>query len=291
MKNKTRILLVSATPKGLKPLRTNREFADIHDVLTTRSRYRQCIHVKSTTALTFENLKQLILQEKPHLVHFGGHSSSTAICFENDSGNLCAVSVEDMVSFFRAFDDEIRCVVFNSCHSEELAKTLSEYIPYVIGVSKEINDDAALAFSKAFYEAIGAGKSIRKSYEIAKPFVSDIHKKKTDASLGLPILFYQNNTEQSNVFLNNQCIDKFYNNKEENKADQFTHNLVVEKAKTVTTELSKIQLDKHKEVEQIYKTGYSQKAINELINIRKGTSWDHLETAVKVTTIQSLAIY
>jgi len=37
----------------------------------------------------------------------------------------------------------------------------------VIGVSKEIEDEAALVFSEVFYDAIGAGDDVELAFEVA----------------------------------------------------------------------------------------------------------------------------
>ena len=51
-------------------------------------------------------------------------------------------------------------MVLNACYSETQANAIAEHIPYVIGMNAEISDAAALEFSTAFYDALGAGKNI-----------------------------------------------------------------------------------------------------------------------------------
>jgi len=65
------------------------------------------------------------------------------------------------------FSDKVECVVLNACYSEVQAKAISEYIPFVIGMKKAIGDSAAIEFAVAFYDALGAGRTIDFSYKLA----------------------------------------------------------------------------------------------------------------------------
>jgi len=58
-------------------------------------------------------------------------------------------------------------VVLNACYSERQAEAIVKHIPHVIGMKKAIGDAAAIEFAVAFYDALGAGKSIEFAYKLA----------------------------------------------------------------------------------------------------------------------------
>ncbi|MGL5793589.1 MAG: ATP-binding protein, partial [Waterburya sp.] len=62
----------------------------------------------------------------------------------------------------------VECVVLNACYSQVQAIEINQHINYVIGTKKDIRDDAALAFSIGFYEALGDGESIERAYEFGR---------------------------------------------------------------------------------------------------------------------------
>ena len=72
-----------------------------------------------------------------------------------------------MGRLFAVFDDSVQCVLLNACYSETQARAIGEHIPYVIGMQRSIGDEAAIAFSATFYQALGSGLSIVDAYELA----------------------------------------------------------------------------------------------------------------------------
>jgi hypothetical protein len=56
----------------------------------------------------------------------------------------------------------------NACYSATQARAIAEHIPYVVGMSESIGDDAAILFAIGFYKALAGGKSIPKAFEFGK---------------------------------------------------------------------------------------------------------------------------
>lgn len=47
------------------------------------------------------------------------------------------------------------------------AEGIVKHIPYVIGMSKSIGDQAAIEFAVAFYDSLAAGEGYERAYKIA----------------------------------------------------------------------------------------------------------------------------
>jgi hypothetical protein len=76
------------------------------------------------------------------------------------------VTPEALGGLFELFADQVECVLLNACYSESQANAIAQHIRYVIGMSDEIDGKAALEFTVAFYDGLGAGKSIDFAYKL-----------------------------------------------------------------------------------------------------------------------------
>ena len=54
--------------------------------------------------------------------------------------------------------------MLNALYSEEQAQAIHKHIDYVIGISPELSDRAAIEFAVGFYDALGAGRSYERAY-------------------------------------------------------------------------------------------------------------------------------
>lgn len=75
------------------------------------------------------------------------------------------VPVAALADCFEVVSQQVECVVLNCCHSQEMLATIGQHIRYVIGMNGAMSDDAAIDFSKGFYTALGAGKSIPEAFK------------------------------------------------------------------------------------------------------------------------------
>ncbi|MBD2183408.1 L-histidine N(alpha)-methyltransferase [Planktothrix sp. FACHB-1355] len=110
-----------------------------------------------------DELSRILIENKPQIVHFCGHGNGEALIFESDKREE-EVETSILTELFRS-EQSIQCVVLNACYSERQAQELINHVDYVIGMKGEILDDAAIAFSKGFYEWLGYGKEIEKCYQ------------------------------------------------------------------------------------------------------------------------------
>lgn len=53
----------------------------------------------------------------------------------------------------------MKCLILSACNSLERL-SLADQKFFVVGMASEVDDSAAIEFSRGFYDAIGAGKSI-----------------------------------------------------------------------------------------------------------------------------------
>ncbi len=158
-----KILILASNPR--KDLSLDREIRELKDVIE-RSRSREEFEVEEALAVRVGDLQELLFQHEPQIVHFCGHGGGqTGLVLEGDDGGEQWVQTEALSSLFRLFSSKVRCVLLNACYSEEQASEIVNHIDHVIGMEQEIRDDAAIAFSKGFYRALGYDCSIEEAYE------------------------------------------------------------------------------------------------------------------------------
>jgi len=67
---------------------------------------------------------------------------------------------------FKNFSSKIKCVILNACYSKAQADAIVKHIPFVIGMKKAVEDEAALAFSVGFYQALTDGEDIENAFNM-----------------------------------------------------------------------------------------------------------------------------
>lgn len=164
---KTKILFLASDPKNTSRLRLGEEFREIQEKLKL-AKLRDNFQLElPQLSLRVEDIIQALLDTQPQIVHFSGHGiDSGALCFENQSGQTHFVHPNALASLFEQFVSEVNCVVLNACYSEPQAMAISKHIKYVIGMSHEIGDRAAIAFTTGFYQGLGANRSIEDAFKI-----------------------------------------------------------------------------------------------------------------------------
>ncbi|MBD2358582.1 CHAT domain-containing protein [Tolypothrix sp. FACHB-123] len=160
------ILILAANPKGTSKLRLEEEVRDIEEGLRQSSGRDQFL-LKAELALRPRDMYRALLRDKPKVVHFCGHGNDDGgLVLENVQGEVHLVEPKALAALFELFADCIECIVLNACYSAVQAEAIAQHIPYVIGMNQAIGDRAAIEFAVGFYDALGAGESIKFAYEL-----------------------------------------------------------------------------------------------------------------------------
>lgn len=151
-----RILFASSNPKESMPLRLQEEERVIRESIR-RAKHRDNIVLETLPAATIDDLRRALLEMSFDIIHFSGHGGSNTAIFED-----CGIEIETSVN---ALIEEIsrgcqvKCLILSACNSLERL-SLADQKFFVVGMASEVDDSAAIEFSRGFYDAIGAGKSI-----------------------------------------------------------------------------------------------------------------------------------
>lgn len=157
------ILLVFASPRGADPLRLGAEDRVIRECIE-RSALRDRIKLDILHASTIHDVRRAMLKKDYDVVHFSGHGTGHELVFEDTRGRPQVVPPEALAEFLSSYSPPISCVVLNACDSIAQGELLSLGIPYAVGFRGSITDEAALEFSRGFYDALAAGKDVEDAF-------------------------------------------------------------------------------------------------------------------------------
>ena len=163
------ILFMGINPKDTQRLRLDEEVKRVKAAL---DRGRQNFTFVVESAVTDEDLRRLMLRYNPSLVHLSGHGlqgkDGGGFKFEDIQGMAHVIRADALADLFKLCQEHVQCVVLNACYSASLAEAIGQHIPYVIGMSESIGDEAALNFSGGFYDALAHGRTFAEAFDFGR---------------------------------------------------------------------------------------------------------------------------
>ena len=188
------ILFMGANPPGTKFLQLEVE----HSRIATKVG-NKC-NLETEKFLSGGDIPELISKYNPNIIHFSGHgkdpksgehgaTSDSArgigyalpadyeqrggiVVFDDDMRGLAIIEDDSLEYLFDSTVNDLgvplEVVVFNSCYSESQAKAIGKFVPYVVGSSRALDDDLALAFAEGFYFGIANGVPVEKAFVTGK---------------------------------------------------------------------------------------------------------------------------
>jgi len=169
---KITVLFLASNPAQTAYLNLTTEVEEI-DKKVRSSEFRDRLNLEKHFEQKPGDLRENLLYYKPTVVHFSGHGEQTGeLLLMDNNGQAVNVSPHALKTLFTNVKDNIQLVVLNACYSKTQALALSEVIDFTIGMNLPISDDAAIAFSEAFYQAIGYGKTVQEAFNLGKNAIS-----------------------------------------------------------------------------------------------------------------------
>jgi hypothetical protein len=164
---KTNVLVVFANPKGTSQLRLGAEDRAIKEAIR-RSKNRDNISLNVNHATTVHDLRRALLDADYKIIQISGHGTGKGLVLEDDLGQEYVVPQQALADLFEAYTrpkGTLECVILNACYSISQGKLTSLGIPCTIAMEGSISDNAAIEFSRGFYDALGANRPIEFAYD------------------------------------------------------------------------------------------------------------------------------
>src|SRR5215204_209422 len=178
-----RILGMVASPLDLDPLDVEQEKRRVEEAIKELQAQGR-VELTWLEGQTPRDLQRALAVDGPwHVFHFIGHggfdrvSDGGLIALTNDEGYARHVQAEDLAQLLKDHWD-LRLVVLNSCEgargsesdafSSTAATLVRPGIPAVLANQYEITDEAAIEFSRTFYEAVADGLPVDAAVSYAR---------------------------------------------------------------------------------------------------------------------------
>jgi len=165
--NVDKILFVSADPENAEPLRIQKEFRRIESELLS-SPGRQNFSFSVCLATRPADLSRAMLNRpRPRVLHFSGHGSTRgAICLQDDAGLTHAIPASAIADLLEPIASGLEVVVLNACYSREQADSILKQVPFVVGMTDSISDQAAIAYAVGFYQALFNSETVPTAHRL-----------------------------------------------------------------------------------------------------------------------------
>ena len=112
----------------------------------------------------------------PAVLHITGHGRQDgSLVLRDEQGQAYPMSPQGLAGLIAVHKETLQLVVLNACYSRALAQMVARDIACVVGMTSEIDDDAAILFSDLFYDALFDGASVAQSFKTGVAGLSARH--------------------------------------------------------------------------------------------------------------------
>ena len=179
-----KILFLAANPSDSARLSLGEEYREIEEGLMAVTKSGR-FELRARWATRPRDLLRALLDERPTILHFSGHGEGdSGLVLESKESGGQLISGNGLAEVLKQAPSEVQCMLLNACYAEQQAKSISRYIPYVIGMRGRVSDQAAITFATAFYDALGRDMDIPHAFEWARASLALTHPGHAD----LPVL-------------------------------------------------------------------------------------------------------
>jgi len=153
---KYRVLMVIANPADTESIDVYPEANKIRDAISTAPS-KSFISLDILPASSIDDFRRSLLDNEYDIIHFSGHGTDQTLIFQDSGGNAEPAVISGIAALLKDYP-RIKCILLNACYA---LKYLTEPIaPITIGMENGVDDDAAIEFSRGFYESLARGQKI-----------------------------------------------------------------------------------------------------------------------------------
>jgi pSer/pThr/pTyr-binding forkhead associated (FHA) protein len=186
----TTILMVAADPGKAGWQRLDHELQAIDRAVRGSQMTIEAVPVTSLSGLD----AALPGQERS-IIHFTGQTGGGAgVPLTAEDCGAAQVTAEELGRFFQANAPHVRCVVLSSCYTRQQGLAIAQHVQCVVGTPSAMPGDAAVAFSRAFYQALANGQLASAAFKAGQRAAG---AQSTRGDPALPVLHVQPSAERT----------------------------------------------------------------------------------------------
>lgn len=164
------VLVIFSCPGDQARLRLDREHRYLQKIIDLKDAQEK---VRILQATTLNDIIEAVSHSDLRVIHFSGHGSSESIYIERSENSEKGeeLDVNTLSAILQEHCPRLEALILSSCYSAEGTNNLIQSASKIIAVEGEADDDAAIEFSKQFYEHYLSGISIDKSVTRAQIYL------------------------------------------------------------------------------------------------------------------------
>lgn len=170
------VLLLAANPEA-RNLRLAAEQREIQERVEQAERRLQKSSSSASLPISFTALGAVRVRDlvtglrlqAPQVMHFSGHGAAGGeIILEDNAGRRLPLPPDVLANILAEFRASLRLVFLNACYSQGQAAGVVCAVDCFIGMTRTIEDQAALAFAGLFYQLLALGSSVGQAFRLAR---------------------------------------------------------------------------------------------------------------------------
>jgi hypothetical protein len=126
--------------------------------------------------LEIDKLSTILTEFAPDIVHISAHGEANGLLFSDSDGTQQFVNTSQLIGLFRGVAERPTLIYVSACSADLIAKELVNVVPFAIGSTATVSDDAARRSALKFYEWLGRGYSIAEAFEVSKPLLEIVDR-------------------------------------------------------------------------------------------------------------------
>jgi hypothetical protein len=195
-----KVLVMISSPQDQAALNVEAEWNKLHEAFTQLA--PNLVQVDQVKQASLAALHRQLSRDHYHIFHYIGHGvfdergETSYLWLEDDEGKSSAIAGEK-IGVHLHNHPSLRLVILNACEGARASThdvysgiaqgLIREGIPAVIGMQFEISDEAAITFSRDFYDAIARGKPVDEALDNARRAIHAAQNGGTE--WGTPVLY------------------------------------------------------------------------------------------------------
>lgn len=123
---------------------------------------------------TTDRLGAFLATSETKVIHFSCHGYPEYLCFEDGSGGVQFLQVEDLRELMALGEGDLQFVFVSACYSRAAGEAFVKAgVPHVLCCQQdeELMDVSTVEFARNFYRALACGKKLQKAFELGKQAV------------------------------------------------------------------------------------------------------------------------
>ncbi|MEO1382640.1 MAG: hypothetical protein AAFV78_05310, partial [Bacteroidota bacterium] len=175
MHDKWKILFLASNPIDLERKNFDSQLREIKETIRGANN-REKFLLKHYSSVRKRDVYRALLEEMPRVIHFCGNGEKgKGFILEDEKGRAKSVASKALANLIKTCSDTVEVVIINASFSSTNARVLKAHIPHVIAMPDKVTDEVAKVFAGAFYDALGVGKSVKASFDVALAYLNFVY--------------------------------------------------------------------------------------------------------------------